>query len=120
MIDKMLSDDADVDHWSTYVGRGTVRFYLPLDLQLPNDFFAQAVVVTKGLAERDRVKAKLEQALAKSFVSLGLTDDQERELSDTISNFSEQMTQILESSVEAQEPLQQISKELNQLVELGE
>ena len=38
----------DVDHWSTYVGQGAVRFYLPLNVQLPNDFFAQAVVVTKG------------------------------------------------------------------------
>ncbi|WP_026791722.1 efflux RND transporter permease subunit [Pleomorphomonas oryzae] len=66
-IDKLLSDDGDVDHWSTYVGRGAVRFYLPMDLQLPNDFFAQAVVVTKGLAERDRVKAMLEQALTEDF-----------------------------------------------------
>ncbi|MCM5555782.1 efflux RND transporter permease subunit [Pleomorphomonas sp. NRK KF1] len=66
-IDKMLSDDADVDHWSTYVGRGAVRFYLPMDLQLPNDFFAQSVVVTKGLAERDRVKERLEKALTEEF-----------------------------------------------------
>ena len=29
--------DPDVDHWSTYVGRGAVRFYLPLNVQLPND-----------------------------------------------------------------------------------
>ena len=69
-IDAILAGDADVHHWSTYVGRGTVRFYLPLDLQLPNDFFAQSVVVTKGLAERDRVKAKLETALAEQFPSV--------------------------------------------------
>ena len=60
----------DVEHWSTYVGQGAVRFYLPLNVQLPNDFFAQAVVVTKGLAERERVKAKLEKALANEFPSL--------------------------------------------------
>ena len=30
--------------------QGAVQFYLPLNVQLPNDFFAQAVVVTKGLA----------------------------------------------------------------------
>jgi multidrug efflux pump subunit AcrB len=63
-LDKLLKDDPDVDHWSTYVGQGAVRFYLPLNVQLPNDFFAQAVVVTKGLEQRDRVKARLEQALA--------------------------------------------------------
>ena len=41
----------------TYVGQGAVRFYLPLNVQLPNDFFAQAVVVTEGLEQRERVKA---------------------------------------------------------------
>jgi multidrug efflux pump len=66
-LDKLLNDDQGVDHWSTYVGQGAVRFYLPLNVQLPNDFFAQAVVVTKGLEQRDRVKAKLEQMLATEF-----------------------------------------------------
>jgi hypothetical protein len=59
-----------VDHWSTYVGQGAVRFYLPLNVQLPNDFFAQTVIVTKGLQQRERVKARLEQALAKDFPSV--------------------------------------------------
>src|SRR4029434_10406589 len=63
----LLKADPDVDHWSTYVGRGDVRFYLPLNVQLPNDSFAQAVIVTKGLEQRDRVKAKLEKALASDF-----------------------------------------------------
>jgi multidrug efflux pump len=66
-FDKLLTGDPDVDHWSTYVGQGAVRFYLPLNVQLPNDFFGQAVVVTKGLEQRERVKAKLEQALATEF-----------------------------------------------------
>jgi multidrug efflux pump subunit AcrB len=66
-VDQLLKDDQDVDHWSTYVGQGAVRFYLPLNVQLPNDFFAQLVVVTKGLQQRDRVKAKLEQALANAL-----------------------------------------------------
>ena len=66
-LDKLLKDDQDVDHWSTYVGQGAVRFYLPLNVQLPNDFFAQTVVVTKGLEQRERVKAKLEKALAADF-----------------------------------------------------
>ena len=69
-VDAVLKGDPDVDHWSTYVGRGAVRFYLPLNVQLPNDFFAQAVVVTKGLEERERVKAKLETALANEFPSV--------------------------------------------------
>ena len=69
-LDKLLKDDRDVDHWSTYVGQGAVRFYLPLNVQLSNDFFAQAVIVTKGLEQRERVKAKLEQTLATQFTNV--------------------------------------------------
>jgi multidrug efflux pump subunit AcrB len=69
-VDKLLLGDRDVDHWTTYVGQGAVRFYLPLNVQLPNDFFAQLVVVTKGLKQRERVKAKLERALATEFPSV--------------------------------------------------
>jgi multidrug efflux pump len=69
-VDKLLKNDQDVHHWSTYVGQGAVRFYLPLNVQLPNDFFAQAVVVTKGLQQRERVKARLEHALATEFPSV--------------------------------------------------
>ncbi len=69
-VDQLLTGDQDADHWSTYVGQGAVRFYLPLNVQLPNDFFGQLVVVTKGLAQRERVKAKLEQALATEFPSV--------------------------------------------------
>src|SRR5947209_2077857 len=69
-LDKLLKADQDVDHWSTYVGQGAVRFYLPLNVQLPNDFFGQGVVVTKGLEQRDRVKAKIEHALATEFPNI--------------------------------------------------
>jgi multidrug efflux pump subunit AcrB len=69
-VDQLLTGDQDIDHWSTYVGQGAVRFYLPLNVQLPNDFFAQLVIVTKGLPQRDRIKAKLEQALATEFPSV--------------------------------------------------
>jgi multidrug efflux pump subunit AcrB len=62
-FDDLLRDDEDIVRWSTYVGRGAIRFYLPLLVQLPNDFFAQSVLVTKSLAARERVRARLEQAL---------------------------------------------------------
>lgn len=63
-LDELLRNDRDIDHWSTYIGRGAVRFYLPLNVQLANDFFAQAVIVTKSLQARERVRARLERALA--------------------------------------------------------
>ena len=40
--------DPDVASWSTYVGRGAIRFYLPLNVELANDFFAQAVGHRQG------------------------------------------------------------------------
>jgi multidrug efflux pump subunit AcrB len=69
-LDKMLKDDPDIDHWSTYIGRGAVRFYLPMYIQLPNDFVAQAVLVTKSLDARERVRARLEKALPNEFPDL--------------------------------------------------
>jgi multidrug efflux pump len=66
-FDRMVAADPDVERFSTYVGQGAIRFYLPLDVALPNPFFAQSVIVTKGLKERDKVRARLEQALATRF-----------------------------------------------------
>ena len=68
-LDGVLKGDPDVDHWSTYVGRGAIRFYLPLDVQLPNYFFTQAVVVAKDVAARERLHKRLEAALADNFPS---------------------------------------------------
>ena len=68
-LDDLLEGDPDVGHWSTYVGRGAIRFYLPLDVQLPNDFFTQAVVVAKDVAARERLHTRLEAALAENFPS---------------------------------------------------
>jgi multidrug efflux pump len=69
-FDAVLKDDADVARWSTYVGRGAIRFYLPLNVQLPNDFFAQAVIVAKDVAARERLRVKLTKVLADDFPSL--------------------------------------------------
>jgi len=66
-LESVLKNDPDIDHWSFYVGQGAVRFYLPLDAQLANDYFAQAVIVTKGFAQREAVKSRLERALAEDF-----------------------------------------------------
>ena len=69
-FDATLKGDPDVARWSTYVGRGAIRFYLPLDVQLPNDFFAQAVIVAKDVAARERLRKKLEKVLANDFPSV--------------------------------------------------
>jgi len=66
-IENILRADPDVDYWTFYVGQGAIRFYLPLDAQLANDFFAQAVVVTKGYKQRPEVQARIEKAISSGF-----------------------------------------------------
>jgi multidrug efflux pump len=68
-FDAVLKGDPDVARWSTYVGRGAIRFYLPLNVQLPNDFFTQSVIVAKDVVARERLRAKLETFLAGEFPS---------------------------------------------------
>ena len=63
-LDAILASDPDVASWSAYVGRGAIRFYLPLNVQLANDFFAQAVVIAKDVSARERLHATLENKLA--------------------------------------------------------
>ena len=53
-----------IAYFSSYIGNGAPRFYLPLDQQLFNDNFGQLVIVTKGFDEREAVKASLEAAFA--------------------------------------------------------
>jgi len=66
-LEAVLNGDPDIDHYSTYVGRGAIRFILTLDVQLANPFFAEFVIVTKDLEARERVQAKLEKVLAEEF-----------------------------------------------------
>jgi multidrug efflux pump subunit AcrB len=66
-FDATLKGDADVARWSTYVGRGAIRFYLPLNVQLANDFFTQVVIVAKDVAARERLRVKLGKFLANEF-----------------------------------------------------
>ena len=69
-LDAILKVDPDVASWSTYVGRGAIRFYLPLNVQLANNFFSQAVVVAKNVPARERLHAKLEKELAEQLPSV--------------------------------------------------
>ena len=65
---EQLQGNADVDHWSTYVGTGAPRFVLSFDLQTANTWFGQMVVVTKGgIKVRDRLKAQFEAYLRQTF-----------------------------------------------------
>src|SRR5204863_4310113 len=62
--EKLIGDDKDVVTYTTYVGQGAPRFWLGLNPVLPNSNFAQIVIVTTDLEARERVKARLEKAIA--------------------------------------------------------
>jgi multidrug efflux pump subunit AcrB len=70
-FEQILRDEpefaAEIERWSTYIGQGAIRFYLPLDVQLANPFFAQAVIVTNDIDARERLQPRLEELLAEQF-----------------------------------------------------
>jgi multidrug efflux pump len=66
--ESLLAGDPDIVTYTTYVGQGSPRFWLGLNPVLPNPNFAQVVIVTKDLDARERVKARLEHAIAEGAV----------------------------------------------------
>ena len=46
--EKLLEGDKDITTYTTYVGQGSPRFWLGLNPQLPNESFAEIVIVLEG------------------------------------------------------------------------
>ena len=65
----MLAGDDDAATWTTYVGQGPPRFWLGLSPALPNEAYAEIVVVGKNVEARERIKAKIEGAVAKGALA---------------------------------------------------
>lgn len=70
-----LVDDADVDHWSSYVGQSAVRFILSFDPQPANPNYGQMVIVTKSIAARERLRAKIKTWTREEFAGLDVYVD---------------------------------------------
>ena len=60
----LLEGDKDIAHYTSYIGQGSPRFWLGLNIVLPNEAFAQIVILAKGTEARERIKARLEKAFA--------------------------------------------------------
>src|SRR3989338_2442279 len=58
-IEQILASDPAVASYSSYIGNGAPRFFLSLDVRLFSDNYAQVVIVTKGMQEREELKRKL-------------------------------------------------------------
>ncbi len=65
----LLKDDNDIATYTAYVGRGSPRFWLGLNPQLPDESFAEIVILSKDVEARERIKARLEKAVADGALS---------------------------------------------------
>ena len=63
-VEQLIEGDENIESWSSYIGTGLPRFFLSLDQQLVNDNFGQFMLLTKGLKQRELVRAKLEKEFA--------------------------------------------------------
>ncbi|MCW5635157.1 MAG: efflux RND transporter permease subunit [Rubrivivax sp.] len=66
-LEQRLKDDPDVVAVTSYVGNGSPRFYLPLDVQTPNLNLGELMVMTKGGEARERVLGKLQRLFDTDF-----------------------------------------------------
>jgi multidrug efflux pump len=69
-LEAVLAADPGIEHFVTYVGTGSPRFYLPLDQQLAQSNFAQFVLTTRSNIERERVRARLLALFEEDFPGL--------------------------------------------------
>ncbi|MBG0810687.1 efflux RND transporter permease subunit [Methylosinus sp. H3A] len=65
----LLKGDEDAVHYTSYIGRGPPRFWLGLSPALPNEAYAEIVIVAKDLEARERLKLRLTKALDEGAVS---------------------------------------------------
>lgn len=64
----LVKGDPDVRFSSTFVGAGAPRFFFALNPALPNPSFALTVIVAQDAAARDRLRAKIDAAIAAGSV----------------------------------------------------
>lgn len=58
-MEAVLERQPEVEHYTSFVGTGAPRFYLPLDQKLPQRNFAQFIVLTGGVEQREALRARL-------------------------------------------------------------
>ena len=68
-LDALLKDNEHIDHFTTYVGKGSPRFVLTLEPELPRANFMQTIIVTKSLEDRDALFKDLQDQLNDQYPS---------------------------------------------------
>ena len=67
VLEARLQGDPDITAVTSYIGTGSPRFYLPLDVQTPNLNLGQLMLMTKGGDARERVLSKISQMFDSEF-----------------------------------------------------
>lgn len=66
-LTRLIKNDQDLDHVTTYVGKSSPRFVLVIDPVQPRDNYAQLVVVAKDLQARQRLEQRINELAAKEL-----------------------------------------------------
>ncbi len=66
-IESVLKGHKGIENYVAYIGSGSPRFYLPLDQQLPATSFAQFVMITESLEQREEIRAWLIETMHEQF-----------------------------------------------------
>lgn len=69
-LEGMLKEHDGIVNYVVYVGAGSPRFFLPLNQELPTPSFAQFVVLTKSVADREVLRSWLINTLDTQFPTL--------------------------------------------------
>lgn len=69
-LEAILAKEDGIDNYVSWVGIGSPRFYLALDQQLANANFAEFIILTKGVPEREALRAKLIKLFDDDFTHL--------------------------------------------------
>src|SRR5271166_6387872 len=67
--ERLIAGDADAQSYTSYIGKSSPRFWLGLQPVQPNESFAQIVIVARDVEARERIKARIEAAVAKGALS---------------------------------------------------
>ncbi|EJW10728.1 Acriflavin resistance protein [Rhodovulum sp. PH10] len=67
--ESLIAGDDDAATWTTYVGQGPPRFWLGLSPALPNEAYAEIVIVARNVEARERLKAKIDGAVAEGALA---------------------------------------------------
>lgn len=136
-IERLLSQNKKIDHYSSYIGSGAVRFYLPMDVLLENENTAQMVVVVKNIKERQQLQQWLQTQLTVLYPEViarvsalelgppvgwpikyqvtGSDLNQVRSIASQISNTLHHQAEIKEVTLTSGEPKRSIQVRVNQI-----